>query len=400
MKLLQLNVTANWGSTGKIAEGIGKAAIARGWDSTIVYGRYMNPSESNLIKVGNQIDVYAHYAKSRLLDGEGLGSKSATRKLISQIKELSPNIIHLHNIHDHWLNYPILFEYFASINTPIVWTFHDCWAFTGGCFHFVQNNCSEWKTKCTKCNYRKALIDNTERNFSHKIESILSLGQRLTIISVSKWLDSIVSDSNIRGLKHSTIYNGVDTNIFKPQSAEYIDTKYSLEGKNFFLGVSNRWYEDKGLKDFIKLSFLLPSNYFIVLVGVTEDIIKTLPKKIIGIPRTDSVEELAAFYTRADAVLSLSSAETFGMTLAEGLSCGTPAIAYASTGMKEIITPETGFLITSGDISQLKAVVDAVASRKIIFSAENCRKRAVENFNQDIQFNKYIDLYEELLSNS
>lgn len=400
MKLLQLNVTANWGSTGKIAEGIGKAAMARGWDSTIAYGRYMNPSESSLIKVGKQLDVYAHYAKSRLSDGEGLGSKSATRKLISQIKELSPDIIHLHNIHDHWLNYSILFEYFASINTPIVWTFHDCWAFTGGCFHFVQNNCSEWKTKCTKCNYRKALIDNTERNFSHKIESILSLGHRLTIISVSKWLDSIVSDSNIRGLKHSTIYNGVDTNIFKPQSAEYIDTKYSLEGKNFFLGVSNRWYEDKGLKDFIKLSFLLPSNYFIVLVGVTEDIIKTLPKKIIGIPRTDSVEELAAFYTRADAVLSLSSAETFGMTLAEGLSCGTPAIAYASTGMKEIITPETGFLITSGDISQLKAVVDAVASRKIIFSAENCRKRAVENFNQDIQFNKYIDLYEELLSNS
>lgn len=400
MKLLQLNVTANWGSTGKIAEGIGKAAMARGWDSTIAYGRYMNSSESSLIKVGKQLDVYAHYAKSRLFDGEGLGSKSATRKLIAQIKELNPDIIHLHNIHDHWLNYPLLFEYLASITTPIVWTFHDCWAFTGGCFHFVQNNCFDWKTECSKCNYSEALIENAERNFNNKISSILSLGQRLTIISVSKWLNAIVSDSKIKSLKRRTIYNGVDTNIFKPQSAEYIDSKYSLEGKNFFLGVSNRWYEDKGLKDFIKLSFLLPSNYFIVLVGVTEDIIKTLPKKIIGIPRTDSVEELAAFYTRADAVLSLSSAETFGMTLAEGLSCGTPAIAYASTGMKEIITPETGFLITPGDISQLKAVVEAVASRKVIFSAEDCRKRAVENFNQDIQFNKYIDLYEELLSKS
>lgn len=400
MKLLQLNVTANWGSTGKIAEGIGKTAMARGWDSTIAYGRYMNSSESNLIKVGNQLDVYAHYAKSRLFDGEGLGSKSATRKLISRIKELNPDIIHLHNIHDHWLNYPILFEYLASITTPIVWTFHDCWAFTGGCFHFIQNKCFDWETKCIKCYYKKLLTDNTERNFNSKIGSILSLGKRLTIISVSKWLNAIVSDSKIKSLKQRTIYNGVDTNIFKPQSAEYIDSKYSLEGKKIFLGVSNRWYEDKGLKDFIKLSFLLPSNYFIVLVGVTEDIIKTLPKKIIGIPRTDSVEELAAFYTRADAVLSLSSAETFGMTLAEGLSCGTPAIAYASTGMKEIITPETGFLIPPGDISQLKAVVEAVASRKVIFSAEDCRKRAVENFNQDIQFNKYIDLYEELLSNS
>ena len=140
-KLLQLNVTANWGSTGKIAEGIGLAAMARGWESTIAYGRYMNPSQSKLIKVGTQADVYAHYAKARFLDGEGLGSKRATKKLIGQIKQITPDIIHLHNIHDHWLNYSILFEFLATIDTPIVWTFHDCWAFTGGCPHFENVNC-------------------------------------------------------------------------------------------------------------------------------------------------------------------------------------------------------------------------------------------------------------------
>ena len=144
LRILQLNVTANWGSTGKIAEGIGLAAMQRGWDSTIAYGRYMNPSQSHLIKVGNQIDVYAHYGKARFLDGEGLGSIGPTKKLIKRIDELSPDIIHLHNIHDHWLNYPLLFKFLASIRAPVVWTFHDCWALTGGCPHFENVNCFKW----------------------------------------------------------------------------------------------------------------------------------------------------------------------------------------------------------------------------------------------------------------
>ena len=144
-KLLQLNVTANWGSTGKIAEGIGLAAMARGWESVIAYGRYMNPSQSQLIKVGNKLDVYSHYAKAKLFDGEGLGSRRATKALIRKIEILAPDVIHLHNIHDHWLNYPLLFEYLAKIDTPIVWTFHDCWAFTGGCTYSDIQACDKWK---------------------------------------------------------------------------------------------------------------------------------------------------------------------------------------------------------------------------------------------------------------
>lgn len=124
--------------------------MARGWESTIAYGRMMNPSQSQLIKVGSKIDPYLHYARHRLLDKEGLGSKCATKKFIKEIDSLEPDIIHLHNIHDHWLNYPLLFDYFASIDTPIVWTFHDCWAFTGGCAHFENDNCFSWKQdQCT-----------------------------------------------------------------------------------------------------------------------------------------------------------------------------------------------------------------------------------------------------------
>ncbi len=85
LKLLQLNCTANWGSTGRIAEGIGMIAMDRGWESVIAYGREMNPSQSQLIKVGNKTDVYLHYARHCLFDQEGLGSKGATRKRPSTV---------------------------------------------------------------------------------------------------------------------------------------------------------------------------------------------------------------------------------------------------------------------------------------------------------------------------
>ncbi|MEE0926511.1 MAG: glycosyltransferase, partial [Bacteroidales bacterium] len=161
-KLLQINVTANWGSTGKIAEQIGLKAMEHGWESYIAYGRDSNPSKSKLIKVGCMLNVYEHYLENRLFDNEGLASRIPTKKLIKQIEKLKPDIIHLHNIHDHWLNYKILFEYLNSINTPIVWTQHDCWAFTGGCMHFVHTNCEKWKNECEKCPQKSKSIDRSK----------------------------------------------------------------------------------------------------------------------------------------------------------------------------------------------------------------------------------------------
>ena len=99
MKLLQINITANWGSHGKIAEGIGQLAIKEGWESYIAYGRWSNPSQSHLYQIGCMMDERIHGIASRILDNHGLMSKHPTRRLISYIEEINPDIIHLHNIH-------------------------------------------------------------------------------------------------------------------------------------------------------------------------------------------------------------------------------------------------------------------------------------------------------------
>ena len=168
LKLLQINITANWGSTGKIAEQIGIVSQAHGWTSYLAYGEVCNPSQNKLIRIGDATNRYFHFAEQRIFDNEGLCSRLETKKLIRRIEEIKPDVINLHNIHDHYLNYKILFEYLNKTDIKVVWTFHDCWAMTGHCMHFVTKNCERWKSGCHDCpmkgEYPKSLLDCSSRN--------------------------------------------------------------------------------------------------------------------------------------------------------------------------------------------------------------------------------------------
>ncbi len=392
MKLLQLNVTANWGSTGKIAEGIGKFAISQGWESIIAYGRYFNPSQSILIKVGNQSVVRAHYAKDRFLDSEGLGSKNATRRLIKWIDEYKPDIIHLHNIHDHWLNYPLLFQYFETINTPIVWTFHDCWAFTGGCAYFDIPNCEKWKYECHNCILKKGLCaDRSKRNFNLKKNLISKFADRLTIVPVSNWINDLSRESFLKNVHTQIIHNGIDVTKFKPCSAK--------SDKPLILGVALPWSERKGLNEMIKLRDHLPvDRYDMVLIGLSQKQIDMLPESIKGIDRTQDIYELANWYSKAWAFVNTTLSDNFPTVNLEALACGTPVITYQTGGSAEAIDDETGFSVKKGDVKALADKIIEICNNPGKYTQEQCHKRADAYFNQNTQFHKYIELYKNILN--
>lgn len=391
MKLLQLNVSVNYGSTGKIAEEIGQVAINHGWESIIAYGRSANSSISKLIKVGHNLDVYLHYAKNYLFDREGLGSRKPTLELIKHIKHLSPDIIHLHNIHDHWLNYPLLFEYFSSINTPIVWTFHDCWAFTGGCAYFDVPPCDKWKTRCSLCPQKKNKIDCSEIQFKKRVELIASLSNRITIVPVSGWLANFTKQSILKKCRIQLIHNGIDTNSFKICVQKNV--------KPLILGIAFVWDSRKGLNDFVKLREIIPENKAdIVLIGLTDKQIKVLPNGIIGRNKTQNIEELINLYNQASVLVNPTYADNFPTVNLEALACGTPVITYRTGGSPEAIDESTGLVVEKGDIDSLAKGIMEIINHPEKYSRENCRKRAELQFNKDTQFDKYIDLYEEILS--
>ncbi|MBQ7341847.1 MAG: glycosyltransferase [Alistipes sp.] len=399
--LLQINITANWGSTGKIAEQIGMCAMRHGWDSYIAYGRSVNPSKSNLIKVGSKLGVYWHVLESRLFDNHGLASRCATHKLIKQIKKIQPDIIHLHNIHGYYINYKILFEYLNSIDTPVVWTLHDCWTFTGHCSHFIETGCYKWQKECYDCAYHhvypKSLSDRSRYNFRIK-KRLFTAKSNCCLVPVSKWVLGLTHDSFLRGMRSHLIYNGIDTKIFSPRHTDHIRKKYELYDKFTIIAAATLWSESKGLYDFTKLRAKLPDDYSIILVGLSESQIESLPEGIIGITRTKSQEELAELYSAADVVLSMSHAETCGLTLIEGMACGTPAITYSAGGTDEVITGETGFLVKFGDIEGVANAIYTIKTNGKSFYTDACRKRAEEYFDKNKCFEEYITLYNELLN--
>lgn len=387
-KLLQINVTANWGSTGKIAEQIGLKAMEHGWESYIVYGRNSNPSKSKLIKVGCMLNVYEHYLENRLFDNEGLASRIPTKKLIKQIEKLKPDIIHLHNIHDHWLNYKIIFEYFNSIDTPIVWTQHDCWAFTGGCGYFDAIDCKEWQNECLKCLIKKSEILNRSNYHFENKKKLFSKIKSLTFVPVSNWLGDIMKISSQGNREIQVIHNGIDIQQFRPI--------LSNNGNKFrVIGVALPWSKRKGLDDILKLRALLDDQYEIILVGLTEKQIKNMPNGIVGITRTSSIEELARLYSSANVFINPTYSDNFPTVNIEALSCGTPVITYKTGGSPEAIDANTGVVVEQGDVI---AMADAIKQMKLNpLSSEACRKRAVEYFDKNKCFDKYIDLYEKLL---
>ena len=406
-KLLQINVTANWGSTGKIAEQIGLCAMKHGWISYIAYGRYSNPSRSRLIQIGSKIDTYIHFFKQRFLDNEGLNSKRATLKLIKKIEEIKPDIVHLHNIHDHYLNYKILFNYLNSTNIHVVWTMHDFWGITGHCMHFAILNCDAYRNICHNCPmhkvYPKTLLDQSSKNFKLKKE-LFSSNKNLVLVPVSNWVGEILKQSFLKDKRIQVIPNGIDTSVFKPTFGFSHPNIKATD--HIILGVATKWNKEKGLNDYIALSQLLPNGYVIILVGMSDSQIKEMDKfnldsnkiKIIGLPLINNIKDLAALYTRADVITILSRAETFGLTVVEGYACGTPAIVYDNTAPPLLITENTGRIVKTGDISALcKTIINL---KKINFKKNHsakCRQVAIDQFDMNKCFERYIQLYQNIL---
>ena len=394
-KLFQINVTANWGSHGKIAEDIGFLAQNEGWESYIAYGRSFNISSSNLIRIGGKKDVLIHAAQSMLFDKHGLASVNATKQLVRDIEDIQPDIIQLHNIHGYYINYPILFEFLSKFKRPVVWTLHDCWPITGHCAYFTYQQCDKWKNGCYNCENkteypRRYLFDRSELNYSLKKKWFKSV-DNLTLITVSDWLNGIIGESFLSDIKRLTIHNGINLNVFKKTDSyfkDYID-------KRVVLGVCSFWDRRKGLSDIIKLRDYLDDSFIIILIGLSDKQKKILPAGIVGIERTNNVQELVSYYSRADVFINTTYEDNFPTTNLESLACGTPVVTYRTGGSPEAIDDRTGITVDTGDIKCLAQAVYSICDSSMF--RLNCRKRAELLFDRNNCYKQYLQLYKSLI---
>ena len=360
MKYLFINVTAGAGSTGKLVEKACRERMAQGHECRIAYGREAKNCQGiPLLPIGTPGDCRRHALMHRIHGTGGFGSKAATARFLEQVKAYDPDIIWLHNLHGYYINIGLLFGYLRTCGKKIIWTLHDCWAFTGNCPYFTYVGCDRWRTGCGDCpqldKYPQTRRDATKENFARKKELFTGI-PNLSLQVPSKWLADLVSQSFLKDYPLSLVPNTVDPAVFHPTKSD-LAAQYHLEHKFVVLGVANIWEPRKGLQDFISLSARLPDSCRVVLIGIPRKLQKKLPKNILALPRTKNQQELAQWYTLADVYVSPSVEETFGMTVLEAACCGTTPIVYQNTACQEVAQAHGGICAARGPEHLAEAIL-------------------------------------------
>lgn len=351
MKILHINSVCGVTGTGRIVNDLCLEADNRGHQSIAAYGehKFRNRGDNiETMRIGTLWDCYVHGIFTRLFDLQGFASERATRRFLREVDNYQPDVIHLHNLHGYYINVSLLFAYIKEKEIKTIWTLHDCWPITGHCVHFSNIACEKWKTQCDKCPLTKEypaslLLDHSRRNHKKKKEAFQGV-KDMTILVPSEWMAEKVKESFLKDYKLKVLYNGIDLGKYHPIKSDFRE-RYGLEDKIIVLGVANVWDERKGLPGFLELAKLLDEPYRIFLVGLSKKQMKGLPWNILGMEQTDKVEELAKAYTAADVFVTPSTEESFGLTVAEAVACGTWPIVYEGTACAEIVDHSIGDVV-------------------------------------------------------
>lgn len=396
MRVFFINSVCEAGSTGRIHMELARMLLARGDEAMLAFGRGGAPDDLPRYRIGSKLDVYLHVLKTRLFDASGTGSVRATKRLIAFMERWQPDLVQLGNVHGYYVNIPILFGYLMKKNIPVVWTLHDCWAFTGHCAHFTDVSCEKYKTGCFDCIKRgvypgSLLLDRSKSVYNWK-KALFSTMQNLTLVAPSEWLASCVRASFLKNLPVKVIENGIDLSVFRPAESDFRQT-HNLKNQRIALGVATPWDVRKGLDDMIALSKRLPPDWTVVLVGLVPKQIKRLPENMLGLLRTNGAAELAQIYAAADVYVNPTYCDTFPTTNLEALASGTPVVTYQVGGSPEALNERCGTAVPLGDLDALKNAVLAAPER---FNRTDCVKRAA-SFSRDERFCHYLELYDACL---
>lgn len=402
MRIVQINGGAK-GSTGKIMMGIAEVARAQGHEvmcaSPITTTNRDAGEDCGYYRIGTFNSRRVNVALARITGFNGCFAWFETYKLLKKIDEFKPDIIHLHNLHDSYINLPMLFSYIKKHNVPTVWTLHDCWAFTGHCPHFTIAKCDKWKTGCHGCkqykDYPASIFDNSELMWKLKKKWFTGV-KNMTIVTPSEWLAGLAKESYLKEYPIRVINNGIDLNVFKPTKSDFRE-KYGISPSEcIILGVSFGWNYKKGLDCFVKLRNELNEQYRIVLVGTDSSIDKKLPSGIVSIHRTQNQKELAEVYSAADVFFNPTREEVLGLVNLESLACGTPVVTFNTGGSPECIDDKTGIVVEANNIEATEKAIKDICEKKKC-NDEEYMVAYSKNFDMKKRFAEYIELYANVL---
>lgn len=401
MKVLQINVVCGIRSTGRICTDLAEILESNGHACKIAYGRMDVPEKYRkyAIKIGNKVTLKVDAGLTRLLDNAGLNSYFATKRLIGKIKDYEPDIIHLHNLHGSYIHIRVLFDFLKTYDKPVVWTLHDCWAFTGHCAYFSQAGCQKWQTGCHTCPQKKeypksVFLGRARSNFAIKKDMFSEL-DKLMLITPSAWLAELVDQSFLREYPIKVINNGIDTEKFNICPNESFRNVLPAD-KKIVIAVASTWDKRKGLEDVVEISRRLDDRYQVVVVGVSESQKAALVNEnLIAITRTNNVKQLAELYSAAHVFINTTYEDNYPTVNIEALCCGCPVITYHTGGSIESVDETNGMVVPQGDVAAMVSAIEDVQHKN--YSKTDISSCAKEKHLSARMAEKYMAVYESMI---
>lgn len=395
MRVLQINATWGVGSTGLIVRDIGQALVSAGHEAYFAYQTAPEPP-LNGYRVGNTLDHKCHALLCRVFGGQGFYSRHATKNLCQYIDQISPDVVHLHNLHSNYVHLTKLLSHLKRRNIPTVITMHDCWFFTGKCFHYVDVGCDKFKKSCGNCPKKGAppaslLLDRSRRDLNRKIAALTAVPQ-LYLVGCSDWICSEARSGRLSGCDIRRIYNGVDTAVFAPRDRSALKAERGLEEKQVVMGMANKWLQpvNRSLLDAVVEG--MPDDRILCLVGCTDDQKQQLAAhgdRVCAVGFVSDRDELARVYSMADVFVNPTHADTLPTVNMESICAGTPVITYNVGGSPELIDADTGIVVPEGDVTAVLQAVDKMLAQDM----PTCSTTGKSRFDKNECYGAYVDLY-------
>lgn len=221
--------------------------------------------------------------------------------------------------------------------------------------------------------------------------------KNLTLVTPSQWLADLTRESFLKVYPVKVINNGTDIEVFRPMNTD-LKERLGIAGKKMILAIAAKLSKRKGADYLLQIPDKLNDDEVLVMLGLTDEQVYSLPKeKCIGITYTNSVQELAEYYSAADVFINPTLEDNFPTTNIEALACGTPIVTFQTGGSVEVIDENTGFVVEQGNLNAMLDSMRIILDKKKDSYRNYCRNKAIEMYEKEKQYLKYIDLYKRIL---
>lgn len=354
-RILLIDVNCKGSSTGKLVYSLYKKGRAMGRVISVCYGRGPLIKEEDIYKFGLDWETILHAFLARVTGLNGYFSFISTYRLIKYIECFKPDVIHIHELHAYFVNQKKLLEYIRRHNIDVVWTFHCEYMYTGKCG--VAYNCKKYKEMCNRCPEVKAypksfFFDRTKKMFLDKKAILNKLN--FSIVAPSMWLENRVRESFLKEKRITTIWNGIDTETFHPRASEHLRDEIGIEsGKKIVLFITSK-DKTKGNEWVRKIAHSLLNENVVFLMLGKDNYDEEIEKNMVFVDRISNGKKMAELYSLADIYLLCSKIETFSMTCAEALCCGTPVIGFKCGAPETVFSDSSAVFFEYGDVEGVK----------------------------------------------